>query len=517
MAYTSITDILVDSQDVDKADLRAYLKNREVVHINDYGAVGDGVTDDTAAWEAARDALGDGGVLVFSAGKNYLIDYMDVSANIALIGAGRQNTKITITGFSTDAVTGKKYGLLPRGLDSDGLAAVVRMQGIEFLLTTAEADVHGALIRRKQYWDDVYINGATGDGLHFHGEAANLQSFFSYFLNVWAKNCGGHGCNLGRGANANIFFNYQFDSNGGDGIHHETDGTSTYNNLFFGGQASYNGLRGANFVNGTNIQLYGHYGEFNGEDLTAPDWKPSTGYTVGDLITSPSAGLTDAQTGVIYECVSNHTSDGSSFETDYDAGRWKPYGTDVYVGASCTWSQLYIGTVSFSKTHNIANECLQITTKVCMGGFYIAPVGYVGPLHQKQVFRDGYDVGVGASSVTTRKRVSGGGKFTDEFYEGASSSIAQVYDGTAATPGNKWGIETDSDNDGTRDVYAFAVDQRGCFGTEKYFTVATAPAAANHKGKSIYVEDGAAGQPVMAFSDGTNWLRYDSRTPISAT
>lgn len=49
------------------------------------------------------------------------------------------------------------------------------------------------------------------------------------------------------------------------------------------------------------------------------------------------------------------------------------------------------------------------------------------------------------------------------------------------------------------------------------YTVATAPSASAYIGHEIYVSNGAAGLPIVAFSDGTNWLRCDTRTPISAT
>ena len=47
------------------------------------------------------------------------------------------------------------------------------------------------------------------------------------------------------------------------------------------------------------------------------------------------------------------------------------------------------------------------------------------------------------------------------------------------------------------------------------FTVANAPSAAGLAGTLIYVSNGAAGAPVVAFSDGTNWLRSDTRAIIS--
>lgn len=43
--------------------------------------------------------------------------------------------------------------------------------------------------------------------------------------------------------------------------------------------------------------------------------------------------------------------------------------------------------------------------------------------------------------------------------------------------------------------------------TMSEYTVATVPAAATHKGRIIYVSNGAAGSPCLAYSNGTSWLR----------
>jgi hypothetical protein len=47
----------------------------------------------------------------------------------------------------------------------------------------------------------------------------------------------------------------------------------------------------------------------------------------------------------------------------------------------------------------------------------------------------------------------------------------------------------------------------------KGFTVATLPTATLNG--IIYVSDGAAGNPVQAFSDGTNWKRCDTLANVS--
>lgn len=48
------------------------------------------------------------------------------------------------------------------------------------------------------------------------------------------------------------------------------------------------------------------------------------------------------------------------------------------------------------------------------------------------------------------------------------------------------------------------------------YTVAGAPSAASIAGTIIYVSNGAAGSPILAFSDGTNWKRSDTGGTIAA-
>ena len=47
------------------------------------------------------------------------------------------------------------------------------------------------------------------------------------------------------------------------------------------------------------------------------------------------------------------------------------------------------------------------------------------------------------------------------------------------------------------------------------YTVLTVPPAASFTGSMIYVSNGAAGAAVLAFSNGTNWLRVDTLAAIS--
>lgn len=49
------------------------------------------------------------------------------------------------------------------------------------------------------------------------------------------------------------------------------------------------------------------------------------------------------------------------------------------------------------------------------------------------------------------------------------------------------------------------------------FTVNTVPSAAASEGGQIYVNNGANGSPIIAFSNGSAWLRCDTAGVLSAT
>ena len=69
-------------------------KLQDVVSVKDFGAVGDEVTDDTAAIQAAFDhAAQTGKAVYFPAGK-YLVSQIAVSKSVSFFGDGRTNTRI---------------------------------------------------------------------------------------------------------------------------------------------------------------------------------------------------------------------------------------------------------------------------------------------------------------------------------------------------------------------------------------------------------------------------------------
>jgi len=49
------------------------------------------------------------------------------------------------------------------------------------------------------------------------------------------------------------------------------------------------------------------------------------------------------------------------------------------------------------------------------------------------------------------------------------------------------------------------------------FTVANLPDASDWPNTVVFVSNGAAGDPVLAFSNGTNWLRCDTLATVAAS
>ena len=98
-----IETILLDAQNVDKAELRGYLEAREVKSIKDYGAAGDGVTDDITAIQAALDDLDDYDSLFIPPGV-YIVSgtlLLPKKSGLSFFGAGMLASRIRLTGGTT--------------------------------------------------------------------------------------------------------------------------------------------------------------------------------------------------------------------------------------------------------------------------------------------------------------------------------------------------------------------------------------------------------------------------------
>lgn len=141
-------------------DTNVQTKLRETVSVKDFGAVGDGVTDDTAAIQAASDAVGTG-TLEFPDG-DYLASF-DTCANLVFTENTFVTGTVTITGASDVKVTSVRASCVKIETDVDSFVADL------------------------VYADGSYYTGASGlPGIYTVGVIDTVD-----ISKLYVRNCGG--------------------------------------------------------------------------------------------------------------------------------------------------------------------------------------------------------------------------------------------------------------------------------------------------------------------------------------
>lgn len=180
LAATNGTALITHTQSGIDYNLKTYLGNRFGTNVKDYGAVGDGVTDDSAAFAAAKAALTDdpvnadpSGTIYAPKGNYYLATGFDLSSGVA--GSGSL------------------------GLVGDGQSATQLIVGLNQIgLQNAAHKVENLSVWSKPTWDASVTAGApafgnrdtTGVGVHANGRVK--------FKNVTAYGFGTAGFDVDR-------------------------------------------------------------------------------------------------------------------------------------------------------------------------------------------------------------------------------------------------------------------------------------------------------------------------------
>ena len=170
------------------ATVAARLANQAVINVKDYGATGDGVTDDTAAIQAAVDAAAGSASVLFPAGVYKLTSTVEVPATSHLVGQPGAEIKYTTTGpdspQSAFTITGSDVTIEdltitgPRtsaatlhnewGIDAQGASTAARLERI--VLRRLTMSMWGrACIRLR------WVTGFTVSGCHLYD--AGFQGF----------------------------------------------------------------------------------------------------------------------------------------------------------------------------------------------------------------------------------------------------------------------------------------------------------------------------------------------------
>lgn len=156
----------------------------DIISVKDYGAVGDGVTDDTAAVQAAIDDVcsSGGGTLYIPAGTYLLSDTLDVTvSNISLMGAGKWDTILYRTTDYGDTISFT-------GDDTTGtLITNINLSDVSFVsegLTTSGSHVDMNGVSRVNI-DRIYVRDGF-IGFTFKGvTAARLSDVYLVFTAIY--------------------------------------------------------------------------------------------------------------------------------------------------------------------------------------------------------------------------------------------------------------------------------------------------------------------------------------------
>lgn len=177
-------------------------KLQEFVSVKDFGAVGDGVADDTAAFASAIGAYADAKTIYVPAGTYLITSKLDLGINKKIIGAGARNVLINFNS-STDAyfMSGDAFSHV-EGISVKRLGtAVVQTCFASYTPTTANGWRNG-VIRDVQIDSFNYGIGSTQlltQGLMFQNVYERVRI---YYADVAVQ--------MGSGSNANTFINCEF-------------------------------------------------------------------------------------------------------------------------------------------------------------------------------------------------------------------------------------------------------------------------------------------------------------------
>lgn len=216
-----------------------------------YGAIGDGVTDDTSAiQEAITDAFTAGGTVVFPEGDykvtSTLATPLDVAGTVKLVGAGRP--KGLTGGHSGDPTTDQGATIVYTGLTGDIFNAKLTSGAKRQYIT-----IEGLSLRGNPA-------GTSGHGLHFEATAVATVAILVTLRDVTVNDCADHGIFFDGNVFEGQLFNVRSSQNGDAGFCAAASGSGLP-----GETRSY----GCTFnVNAVGVQISGG-GQFSFYGLTA--------------------------------------------------------------------------------------------------------------------------------------------------------------------------------------------------------------------------------------------------------
>lgn len=242
-------------------------KLAQTVSVKDFGAVGDGVTDDTAAISAAHAT---GKPVFYPYGTYKFVGYFPVCEG-GIIGEGWSNDggakQTSIVFYNCTSTTSGAINLK----ETQPKTAFFRIENIRIRSSSWDSVTgclgHGIDVGNSPViMNNVYVSGFKEWGIYMHHDATSNGPYDSLLVNVFSAYNGTGGLSISNGANSITLINYKGYWNGapsfgvapsalgvkGDGLKVATDDPSypTYtpqNINIIGGDCSYNARHGWNF------------------------------------------------------------------------------------------------------------------------------------------------------------------------------------------------------------------------------------------------------------------------------
>ena len=257
------------------------LKNELVYDVKDYGATGNGSTDDTAAVQAALTAAGTTGGVVFFPPGTYFCDPVYAPIKVSVKGAGPYASIIKrrpATTTNPDSIgnlnfhgssTTKFYAFFVRDIGIDGNKANITIGS-----GGDPYDVEGLSLKWSEQFtiDNVRTVDAYADGFDFDDCADGT------IQNCVALNCGGSGIHFSEGSSRLTAIGNVASGNGNTLSRSGIDQYTLTTDCVFLGNYAYNNFRGYN-IDGSGAVFAGNYSTGNTNTSLTPgvgrSWTPT--------------------------------------------------------------------------------------------------------------------------------------------------------------------------------------------------------------------------------------------------